>query len=55
VNKIFEELDIPESTKCGTVTPVLKPNKDKIYPENYEVYFETKVILVQFAPSIYPL
>ena len=35
VNKIFEELDIPESTKYGTVTPVLKPNKDKIYPENY--------------------
>jgi hypothetical protein len=34
VNKIFEELDIPESTKYGTVTPVLKPNKDKIYPEN---------------------
>ena len=34
-NKIFEELDIPESTKYGTVTPVLKPNKDKIYPENY--------------------
>ena len=35
VNKIFEELDIPESSKYGTVTPVLKPNKDKIYPENY--------------------
>jgi hypothetical protein len=33
--QIFEELDIPESTKYGTVTPVLKPNKDKIYPENY--------------------
>ena len=32
VNKIFEELDIPESSKYGTVTPVLKPNKDKIYP-----------------------
>ena len=35
VNKIFEELDIPESSKYGTVTPVLKPNKDNIYPENY--------------------
>ena len=35
VNKIFEELDIPESTTYGTVTPVLKPNKDNIYPENY--------------------
>ena len=35
VNKIFEELDIPETTTYGTVTPVLKTNKDKIYPENY--------------------
>jgi len=35
VNKIFEELDITETTKYSTVTPVLKPNKDKIYPKNY--------------------
>jgi hypothetical protein len=45
VNKIFEELDIPESTKYGTVTPVLKPNKDKIYPENYRRITVTNTFL----------
>ena len=35
INKIFKDLDIPEKLKSGVVTPVLKPNKDKRYPENY--------------------
>jgi hypothetical protein len=34
INKIFRDLDIPEKLKNGVVTPVLKPNKDKRYPEN---------------------
>lgn len=36
INKIFRDLDqSPEQLKSGVVTPVLKPNKDKRYPENY--------------------
>ena len=35
INKIFRDLDIPEKLKSGVVTPVLKPNKDERYPENY--------------------
>jgi hypothetical protein len=35
INKIFRDLDIPENLKSGVVTPVLKPNKDERYPENY--------------------
>ena len=35
INKIFRDLDIPEKLKSGGVTPVLKPNRDKRYPENY--------------------
>lgn len=35
INKIFKDLDIPEKLKSGVVTPVLKPKKDKRYPENY--------------------
>lgn len=44
VNKIFEVLDIPETTTYGTVTPVLKTNKDKIYPENYRGITVTNTI-----------
>ena len=35
INKIFRDLDIPEKLKSRVVTPVLKPNKDERYPENY--------------------
>ena len=35
INKIFDELDVPPKLKSGFVTPVLKPKKDKLYPENY--------------------
>ncbi|VDI07588.1 Hypothetical predicted protein [Mytilus galloprovincialis] len=35
INLIFDNLDVPEKIKSGTVTPVLKTGKDKMYPENY--------------------
>ncbi|CAG2257430.1 unnamed protein product [Mytilus edulis] len=35
INLIFDNLDVPEKMKSGTVTSVLKTGKDKKYPENY--------------------
>ncbi|CAC5418331.1 unnamed protein product [Mytilus coruscus] len=35
INLIFDNLDVPEKIKSGTVTSVLKTGKDKMYPENY--------------------
>ncbi|CAC5416986.1 unnamed protein product [Mytilus coruscus] len=35
INLIFDNLDVPETIKSGTVTPALKTGKDKMYPENY--------------------
>ena len=35
LNTIIEELDIPQMLKRGTMTPVLKKNKDRQNPPNY--------------------
>ena len=35
INKIFQDLDIPDSMKSGILTPVLKKGKDKNIPGNY--------------------
>ena len=35
LNTIIEELDIPQMLKRGTMTPVLKKNKDRQNPANY--------------------
>ena len=35
LNQIVSDMDVPDKLKSGIVTPVLKPNKDKLYPEHY--------------------
>jgi hypothetical protein len=35
INKIFHDLDVPQSLRNGILTPVLKKKKDKTIPGNY--------------------
>ena len=43
LNTIIEELDIPQMLKRGTMTPVLKKNKDRQNPANYRGITVTKI------------
>jgi hypothetical protein len=51
LNTIIEELDIPQMLKRGTMTPVLKKNKDRQNPANYRGI--TKDFMIELIESFF--